>query len=605
MAQMTLRHLVLAILVCFAPDVAVAQTAAEVTASRAEAAEQWDEAVRAHRVVVAADPQRSDVWVRIADIEARRGNLSASVEALALAVAATPESAALYARLSQAYASAGFGPAALHAINGALALEPREPAYLRARATLATWTGDYRGAQDSYQQLEVLYPDDLDIALAFARVSAWSGDTDQAVKEYKRYLRATPSNTPVWLELAKAESWRGNYAGAVQALDAYRARDGETEAYRAELASVFASGGRPTTAEGLLSSLLAKSPADYDLNLTHAIALARQQRPRAAFESLDTVRRLSPEGAETRSAERVLRTLLSSSAESPFTAYADSDNLQVQRMAPRATIALNSGAQFSAGYERSRLDARSGSGLDGLDGSTATQYEHTWVGAAQRFGRIALNGQAGYAKGADHVSTTFGVGFDARPADSFAFSLSHTARPFVVSPRTVDLGLTATAQHAELEWTPTLRYHVVFDASVQQLSDGNRRWEVTVSPRRAIARRAGFNLDLGVTAYRMSTARDLDHGYYDPRRYEYYAATMYPYLKVRENIGLALTLAVGAQRDSSWPSYRIGGNASGEATFGIYRPWVLKVSGSATLNGRLDSGAFRGFGAGAALVRRF
>ena len=602
---MTLRNLVLATFVCFAPDLVVAQTAAEIAASQAEAAEQWEEAVRAHRAVIAADPQRSDVWVRIADIEARRGNLSASVDALGRAVAATPGTAALYARLSQAYASAGFGPAALHAIDGALALEPRQPAYLSARATLATWTGDYAAAQESYRQLEVLYPDDLNIALAFARVSAWAGDTDQAVKEYTRYLRTTPSATAVWLELAKAESWRGNYAGAVEALDAYRARAGETEAYRAELASVFASGGRPTAAEGLLTSLLAKSPADYALNLTHAIALARQQRPRAAFESLDTVRQLSPDGAETRTAERVLRTLLSSSAESPFTAYADSDDLQVQRVAPRATVALTSGTQFSAGYERSRLDARSGSGLDRLNGSTGAQYEHTWVGAAQRFGRIAVNGQAGYANGADHGSATFVLGFDARPADSFAFSLSHTSRPFVVSPRTVDLGLTATGQRAELEWTPTLRSHVAFDASVQQLSDGNRRWEVTVSPRRAVARRAGFNLDLGVTAYRMSTTRDLDHGYYDPRRYEYYAATMYPYLKVRENIGLAMTLAMGAQRDSSWASFRFGGNVSGEATFGIYRPWVLKVSGSATMNGRLDSGAFRGFGAGAALVRRF
>jgi len=31
----------------------------------------------------------------------------------------------------------------------------------------------------------------------------------------------------------------------------------------------------------------------------------------------------------------------------------------------------------------------------------------------------------------------------------------------------------------------------------------------------------------------------------------------------------------------------------------------VKLNGSATLNGRLDSGAFHGFGAGAALVRRF
>ena len=120
-----------------------------------------------------------------------------------------------------------------------------------------------------------------------------------------------------------------------------------------------------------------------------------------------------------------------------------------------------------------------------------------------------------------------------------------------------------------------------------------------------MARRAGFNLDLGATAYRLETSQDLDHGYYDPRYYEYYAAGIYPYIKVRENVGLALTAALGVQRDNTQPSFQFGGNVSGEATFGIYRPWVLKVNGSATLNGRLESGAFRAFGVGAALVRRF
>jgi tetratricopeptide (TPR) repeat protein len=604
MAQMTLRILVLSTIV-FAPAMVGAQPAAqESAASRAEASSQWDEAIRLHRADLAADPHRSDLWVRIADIEARRGNLSASLDALEHAVAVSSD-ASLYARLSQAYASGGFGRPALHAIDGALALKPGHPEYLRARATLTTWVGDYRGAQDSYRQLEVLYPGDLEIALAFARVSAWAGDTDQAVKQYKRFLRTHGAGRPaVWLELAKAESWRGNYAGAIDALEAYRARAGETAGYQAEMAAVFANGGQPARAEDLLTRLLAESPDDYQLNLSHTIALARQHRAREAFESLDKVRKLSPDGRETRTAERVLRTLLSSSAESPFTVYADSDDLSVQRIAPRAVVALSTSTQFSAGYERSRLDARPGSGLDRLDGSSITQYEHAWAGAAQRLGRVTVNGQAGHATGAEHASTTYGIGLDARLADNVRLTFSRASAPFVVSPRTVDLGLTATSQRAQIEWT-SLRYQLLVDGSFQDLSDGNRRSELTVSPRWTVARRAQLNLDLGATAYRLETTRDLDHGYYDPRRYEYYAATIYPYFKVRENVGLAIAGAIGLQRDNISPSFHFGGNLSGEATFGIYRAWVLKVNSSATLNGRLDSGAFRGFGAGAALVRRF
>jgi len=529
----------------------------------------------------------------------------AVIRTLLEAIAASPRDAALYARLSQTYASLGSAEAALRAIEAALALEPGRADYIRARATLATWSGDYRGARDSYLQLEALYPDDLEIALALARVSAWSGDTDRAVNQYKRYLQKNASNGPVWLELARAESWRGNYAGAIEALTTYKVRAGETQTYVTELAAVLAASGRPGKAEDLLTPLLAQSPLDYDLNLTHALALGRQQRAKAAFESLDTVRQLSPDGPQTRTAERVLRTLLGSSADAPFSSYTDSDALNVQRIAPRAVVALNSGTRLSGGYERSRLEARSGSGLDAVDGQTSANYEHLWASAAQRVGAITATGQLGYATGNQHVSTTYGFGIDARVADSLRFTLSRASGPFVISPRTVDLGLTAVSQRAQIDWTPALRYQVLVDASFQDLSDGNRRWEVTLSPRRAIARRAGFNLDLGATAYRLETTRDLDHGYYDPRYYEYYAAGIYPYIKVRENVGLALTAALGVQRDNTEPSFHFGGNVSGEATFGIYRPWVVKVNGSATLNGRLESGAFRAFGIGAALVRRF
>jgi hypothetical protein len=64
-------------------------------------------------------------------------------------------------------------------------------------------------------------------------------------------------------------------------------------------------------------------------------------------------------------------------------------------------------------------------------------------------------------------------------------------------------------------------------------------------------------------------------------------------------------MAGGLQRDTTSPSFQFGGSLGGEATFGIYAPWLLKVNASGTLNQRLESGGFRGFAAGVALVRRF
>jgi hypothetical protein len=133
-----------------------------------------------------------------------------------------------------------------------------------------------------------------------------------------------------------------------------------------------------------------------------------------------------------------------------------------------------------------------------------------------------------------------------------------------------------------------MQYHLAVDAIQQQLSDGNERLEITVSPRRTIARRAGFNLDMGVSAYRLETTRDLNNGYYDPRRYEYYAITAFPYFKVSENVGVGLTMA-GGQRDAASPSFQLAEPSAAKRRLGLCP--LLKVNGSATMNQRLEAAA--------------
>lgn len=573
---------------------------------KAEAIGNLDEAIWIYHGVLASDPSRGDLWVRIADIEASRGNLPACIDALVGAIKVAPASPALFSRLSQAYATAGHGSPALQSIEGALALKPNDPEYLRARAMLATWVGEYRRAQDSYRRLLTLLPDEVDLLVSYARVSAWAGDTDEAVAGFERYLRAKPEAAAVWLELARAESWRGNYASAARALDTYQRKFGASPEYSREVAAVLANGGRPGRAEDVLTPLMEAAPNDYNLNLTRTIALAQDHRQRDAFASLDAVRGLSPNARETRDAERLVRTLLASSAESGVTAYSDSDHLQIQRFAPQGTLSLLSGTRLSGGFETGRLDARRGSGLEAVDGATSAEFKQAWAGVAQTFaGRFTFAGRAGQASVDNHDITTYAAGFDARPADVLRVGFTRTHGLFVVSPRTVALGLTNTSNRAQLDWNPSFHYTVVFDGSYQELSDGNRRWELTIAPRRAVARTARLNVDLGFSAYRLETTQDLDHGYYDPRRYEFYAATAYPYFKIRENVGLGLSIAVGTQRDTSSPMFHFGGNLTGEATFGIYEPWAVKVNGSASINGRLETGAYSGAGAGVALVRRF
>ena len=78
-----------------------------------------------------------------------------------------------------------------------------------------------------------------------------------------------------------------------------------------------------------------------------------------------------------------------------------------------------------------------------------------------------------------------------------------------------------------------------------------------------------------------------------------------PYFKISENVGVNVSAGLGAQHDDASTAFRFGGNVSAEATFGIYERWLLKVHGSTTTNGRLESGAFRGYSSGLVLLRRF
>ena len=230
---------------------------------------------------------------------------------------------------------------------------------------------------------------------------------------------------------------------------------------------------------------------------------------------------------------------------------------------------------------------------------------HGWAGLTQRIGRLTVAGTLGQARLESHDLVTYSGTMQVAPSDTFAFSLERRSTFAAISPRTVALGLSRLIHRGQIEWTPAIRYVVAADASYEELSDGNERWEMFVAPRAAVARTEHLNLDLGLMAHRFGATRDLQNGYYDPREYEYYSVVIAPYLKISDNVGVNVSAGLGAQRDDASTAFRFGGNASAEATFGIYERWLLKVHGSTTTNGRLESGAFRGYSSGLVLLRRF
>jgi tetratricopeptide (TPR) repeat protein len=571
----------------------------------AEGEGRWADALALYRAETARNQSAADLWLRIADIESRLGKTEAAIEALERAVAVRPSDSATFVRLSRAYAAAGHAAPAARAMEGALALDPTSEDYLRSHATLATWAGEYAAAERSYRTLRKRHPRDTDLTLALARVAVWAGNTDRGVVAYREYLDAVPAASDVWLELARAESWRGNFAAAVGVLDQYRDRFGETEPYARELTATLARGGRPREALRGLDTLLTVSPEDRELLLSRTIALGGVRRHGDAVTTLARVESLRPGDESTRAAERVVRSLLASSIGPASTVYGDSDGLRTFRFAPRFDVGFNSDTRLYAGYEYLDLAARAGSGLDQLSGSTTARVDHAWAGLTQRLGVLTFGGTVGEARSDSDRLTTYSALARVTASDALAFSVERSYGFFAISPRTVGLGLTRLGHRVQFEWLPTLRYYIGVDGTYEQLSDDNARWEVFVAPRLALARTQRLNMDVGVLVHQFGATDNLDNGYYDPNRYEFYSLVLSPYWKVSENVGLGASVGAGVQRDDASRAFRYGGNASAEATFGIYRRWLVKVHGSTTANRRLESGAFRGYSGGVVLLRRF
>jgi len=582
---------------------AAGQPAVPAAGLAAEGDRRWTDALQVYREHVQRDPADADTWLRIADIEARLDQPDRAIAALQGAAAARAD-AEIFARLSQAYAARGYAASALHAIKGALALKPQSEDYLRAAATLATWTGDYDTAADAYRDLLRSHPQELGLNLSLARVSAWAGNSDAAAGAYRAYLKVPDAEPGAWLELARVESWRGNTAGALAALDAYREKFGEGDAYAKERVAVLARGGRPRQALRELNPLLESAPQDPSLNVTRTVALAAARHHGEAVSTLNTVRSTGAQ-AETRAADSVIRSLLGSSVGPAFTVYDDSDGLRIARVAPKADIGLRSDTRIHAGYEHLDLQAPIGSGLETVSGGTGAMLDNAWAGASQRVKSFWLGGTVGRSRTDFDELTAYSALIRFTPADSLTMNVERTFGFAAISPRTVSLGLTLLSHRAQLDWVPGARFHLALEGSYDTLSDTNTRWAFYLSPRAAVTRSQRLNLDLGILIHQFGAKQDFDHGYYDPRRYEYYSVIVAPYWKASENIGVAISAGLGPQRDDASRSFTLGMNSSAEATFGIYREWMLKVHGSVTNNRRLDSGAFQGTSGGVVLLRRF
>ncbi len=573
---------------------------------KAEMEDRWEDAVVIYRELLAQTPERTDLWLRLADILNGLGREGDTARALEAAASASPNDHAIQFRLAQAYAVTHRPGLALAACRRASELQPDNIDYLRDCAHYADWTGDLKATGDAFQRVLARAPDDPGARLGLARTRSWSGELNEAARDFRSYLDRNPDDRGAWLDYARNEIWRGNYPVAQAALETYRERFGENEDYQRWRARVLAAAGRPDQAAALNDPLLARQPDDYDLNYTRALILHANREPRAANESLAVVQRLQPESKETHDLERLVRTPQRSHVSGGLHYYNDSDKIRITGITLHGAIGIAPATQISAGLADDTLRAPAGSGLERIDGGERIGHKQLWLGARHQVNpMLALAGRIG--RGAIEDEADYWL-YDLRAelvlSDELALAFERERDLFAVSPRTVSLGIKRDSNRAELSWQPGLRYVVDAVVAYDDLSDGNARKELIVAPRRVMVRREHGNLDLGVSGQWFGFDKDLDNGYYDPRHYRRFALTAFGYWKISDDDGVSLSASAGYHKDENMSKYKFGEDLVAEGTFGIFRDWMGKLRLGYS-NRAQEAGGFDGVSAQATVTRRF
>lgn len=602
-----------ALLVCIglagAPALALAQDEnAPPAGLAAEGRQQWEQALRIYRDVLAKDPNRHDLWIRVSDIEARLGRKVAAAEALRAAAEAKGTDVKLWRDTSAAFSEADRPREALAAHERAAALETGRVEDVLLRAQLATWIGDNKLAAQTYEEhyRRTKEPSSL---LNLARVLGWQGRTDEASRRFWEYRKLRPDDTDAMLDHARLEGWRGNFAVALEILEEYRKRRGDTVPYRRLRAEMLARGGRWFEANAALAAVPEAERGDLNPPLMRAIAAHETYRVGPVFANLAEARRLQPNEPEVRNLTRSAEARAKSYVEGLFGYASDSDRITTLTYGGVGSLRLDNRLYLEAGSVSDTLRARTGTGLDRLDGGRWASVYRAFAGARAAIADdlwASLRFGTAFTSEGDRQLYYAGA-FDYRPLDGLQIRFDADHDYHAVSPRAIDRNIHRYNQEITVSWQfPDLRHHLVVSAGYAVFSDGNRSYVVAVEPRRAILRSQHLNLDLGVSGRWSGFMHDLDNGYYDPNLYEQYLVVLYGYVKLSEDDGISFTIAPGVNKDDRQKTYTFSGYLNAEATFGISRDWQLRIAGGTGISiGVAESTTYhRSYGIGR-LLRRF
>lgn len=285
---------------------------------RAEMERRYADAERMYREMLALQPDRTDVLLRLADLLATEGKRLEAAETMAKAADLKPDDAGLQLRASEAFGAAGRLDDATRYAERALALRPADPSLQRRRAALDVWAGKDADAEKTLRALLAADPADLTLKRDLGRVLA-ARRPAEAAELLLQYLAEHPDDKDALLDLARINAARGKSRESAELLQRYREAGGKEvvlprqpgpAARRKAAPAPAAPGNIPAAvirAEGakrwdeavrLLRSQLVREPGRVDLWLRLVDNLAIQRKRLEAAEAMARAADLEPQNAD-------------------------------------------------------------------------------------------------------------------------------------------------------------------------------------------------------------------------------------------------------------------------------------------------------------------
>ena len=266
---------------------------------KAQAVSTFEEAEKAYRKLLSANPENSDIYHQLGILYYRQGRSRKAVSFFRRAVELKPDSPEILSNLGLAQMNLGNCGEAITCYENSLRLRPDIPEIINSLANAYAGNGDLQKAEKLFEKLILLKNDYPEAYYNFACLCMKSGNCSRAIPLYERAISLKPGYFSAYNNMGNALAELKEHE---KALSAFRRAVGiKNDFYEAYLnmGNLLLAMNNVNEALEAYKKAVEIHPASAEARLNIANAYRNKLDIGNAISSFNTALRLSPDNAET------------------------------------------------------------------------------------------------------------------------------------------------------------------------------------------------------------------------------------------------------------------------------------------------------------------